>query len=186
MSDQGRVSSLKLCELVIELNRLLKQNRRVRSTSEKHIREGSLRKEVTLSTKEVERDDRAQVRAHLHVREVNRRSAKRLRRKNGEEKMRRHRGGADEIFIHGATVARQSNQQPLMTTPCPNRRRRVASERNEKERVKIDFLILQKKKTKRQGEEAVGTRVAEWARIGPKPSWWRFVKACVYSCMMGQ
>ncbi|KAF2545696.1 hypothetical protein F2Q70_00020652 [Brassica cretica] len=68
MSDQGRVSSLKLCELVIELNRLLKQNRRVRSTSEKHIREGSLRKEVTLSTKEVERDDRAQVRAHLHVR----------------------------------------------------------------------------------------------------------------------
>ena len=57
MSDQGRVSSLKLCELVIELNRLLKQNRRVRSTSEKHIREGSLRKEVTLSKKEVERDD---------------------------------------------------------------------------------------------------------------------------------
>ncbi|KAF3610613.1 hypothetical protein DY000_02046465 [Brassica cretica] len=45
MSDQGRVSSLKLCELIIELNRLLKQNRRVRSTSEKHIREGSLRKE---------------------------------------------------------------------------------------------------------------------------------------------
>ncbi|KAL0686128.1 hypothetical protein Bca4012_052976 [Brassica carinata] len=58
------------------------------------------------------------------IREVSRRSAKRLRGKNGEEKIRRHRGGADEIFIHGAMIASRSNRRSLTTRPNPYRRRR--------------------------------------------------------------
>ncbi|KAF3588192.1 hypothetical protein F2Q69_00027501 [Brassica cretica] len=58
---------------------------------------------------------------------INRRSAKRLRGKNGEEKMRHHRGGADEIFSHGAMIARQSNRRSVTMRPNPCRQRRLAS-----------------------------------------------------------
>ncbi|KAF2556585.1 hypothetical protein F2Q68_00014121 [Brassica cretica] len=41
--------------------------------------------------------------------------------------MRHHRGGADEIFSHGAMIARRSNRRSLTTRPNPCRQRRLAS-----------------------------------------------------------
>ncbi|KAF3594100.1 hypothetical protein DY000_02023506 [Brassica cretica] len=46
-----------LRQLIIELKRLLKHHRGVRSTNEEQITEGLLRKGITWFTKEVEHDD---------------------------------------------------------------------------------------------------------------------------------
>ncbi|CAN7043554.1 unnamed protein product [Brassica oleracea var. botrytis] len=43
--------------------------------------------------------------------------------------MRHHRGGADEIFSHGAMIARRSNRRSLTTRPNPCRQRRSERER---------------------------------------------------------
>ena len=119
------------------------------------------------------------------IREANRRSAKKLRGKNGEKEMWRHRGGADETFMELRLRGRatyNSSRQHQVRIGGEGSRVRETRKRERESRSTFSFH----KKDKETRDEAVGTRVVEWAKVGLKPSWWRFVKAWVYPCVMGQ
>ncbi|KAF3588195.1 hypothetical protein F2Q69_00027503 [Brassica cretica] len=87
--------------------------------------------------------------------------------------MRHHRGGADEIFSHGAMIARRSNRRSLTTRPNPCRQRRSERERESHTGV---FSLSRRE----QRDKEMGCRVTNGPDLGSSQNRWRFVKVWTF------